>query len=380
MSEYGMIALILGLSTLIGALFKRLQLPAVVGQLLVGIILGPALLNWIHESETLHFLAEIGVLVLMFLAGLESDLDLLKRYIKPSVLVAVMGVIVPITVFYYTSQFWYNSLESLFIGIVFSATSVSITVGVLQEYGKLKSKEGATILGAAVVDDILAVLILSFFISAFTSSGSATGALWLSLVLQLLFMAFILVLTRYLVVPYMHFFERLPIYAGRTLGAVILFLVMAELAKQVGLSDVIGTFFAGVAVGQTNKETRAIVENKLSGLGYAFFIPLFFASIGLELTLAVLGETWPIILVFLLVAILTKLVGCGLAAKLCGFDLSASLSIGSGMVSRGEMALIVAQIGYAQHLVDKTVYSILVVAIILSTLAAPFLLKASFKK
>ncbi|MDR3157149.1 MAG: cation:proton antiporter [Lactobacillales bacterium] len=380
MTEYGMIAVILMASILAGAIFVRLQLPAVIGQLLVGIFLGPALLNFVHLTKPLQFIAEIGVIFLMFIAGLEADLSLLKKFIKPAVSVAFIGVFFPLAIFFGITQLWgYNKEQALLFGLVYAATSVSITIGVLQEYDRLNTKEGATILGAAVVDDILAVLLLSFFVTMCGNQSENSSIGW-TLLLQALYMIFLFVIIRFFAPRVMKFFYELPIFASGVIGAVIICLMLAELAKKCDMSDVIGAFFAGVAVAQSKEKIRKKIENSLSIIGYSFFIPIFFASIGLQMSFTSLRSFCSKGLFFLFMAVVTKLIGCGIAARANHFSLKSSYIIGAGMVSRGEMGLVVAQIGFAQAMINKEVYSELVVVIILCTLIAPLLLKHSFSQ
>ncbi|MDR1782204.1 MAG: cation:proton antiporter [Bacilli bacterium] len=381
MSEIAVIVIILIFTTLFGAIFKKIGLPAVVGQLLVGIILGPAILNIVQPSHTIEFISEIGVIFLMFMAGLESDLSLLKKHIKPSLSVAIFGVIIPIVVFYLLCKYTgYNNIQAMFIGLVYAATSISISVEVFQEYRKLKSEEGSTVLGAAIVDDIIAVLLLSVFLSFFAkeNSDAISNSLWMQSLLQVLFIFVAYLFVKWIVPKVMPLIYQLPIWPSATIGAVIICLLLSELARFCGFSDVIGAFFAGVAVAQTHNDLKHKIENNLKIIGYTFFVPVFFTSIGLNMNFLALQENILLIIVFTIIAILTKLGGCAIAAKLSGFNWKSSYTIGAGMVSRGEMALIIAQIGFSSALISDVVYSELVIVIIVATLIAPFLIRHSF--
>lgn len=250
MGYIGEIALILFATTIAGALSQRASMPIVIGQLLVGILLGPAVLGWVRPDSLLHAGAEIGVIILMFIAGLESDLQLLKKYFRPAISVATLGVILPMVVFYIYGEVMHQGFErSLFWGVVFSATSVSISVEVLREFGRLNSKEGATVLGAAVVDDILAVLILSVFVSMF---GNVTGGqdssmpLWQSLLLQVAYFVMVYLIIRWLAPHFIRLFERLPVPQATSIMSLVLCMGMAYLADLTGLSAVIGAFFLPV--------------------------------------------------------------------------------------------------------------------------------------
>ncbi|WP_367377129.1 cation:proton antiporter [Levilactobacillus cerevisiae] len=377
------LTLILLATTVVGHYCTRIGIPAVIGQLLVGVLVGPALLGWISLSHSLESFADIGVIILMFIAGLESDLQLLKRYLKPSVLVALMGVLIPV-IGTYAVEMAYNlgTTESLFISVIFAATSVSISVEVLKEMNALNSREGTTILGAAVVDDVLAVVILSVLVSttgtAVGESAAQSSSLLLTTIEQIIYFAAIYFVVRWLA-PYMaKIGERLMIPMGPTLMAIILCFGMAYLAELVGLSDVVGAFFAGIAISQTT--ARSTVDRHIEPVGYALFIPVFFVSIGLNMDFNGLGKQLGFIVVLTIVAVLSKLIGAGSGAKMAGFSWASANAVGAGMVSRGEMALIIAQIGYTAKLMSPVRYSAIVAAIIVATLLAPFLLRWTMNK
>ncbi|MTV82107.1 cation:proton antiporter [Secundilactobacillus folii] len=379
MNYIGEIALILFATTIAGALSQRVGIPSVIGQLLVGVLLGPALLNWIKPGELVTVGAEIGVIILMFMAGLESDLKLLKKYFKPAISVATFGVILPMASFYIYGIVMHQSFEqAVFWGVVFAATSVSISVEVLREFGRLNSKEGATILGAAVVDDIMAVLILSIFVSMFSSGSRSEPNLALSLAEQVAYFVMVYVLIRWIAPVLIRLFEHLPVPQAVPIMSLIICLGMAYLADFTGLSAVIGAFFAGIAVAQTS--AREEVETNISPIGYAFFVPIFFVSVGLEMRFDHFWSNFWLIIGMTVVAILSKLLGGGLGAKLLGFSWRSAYIVGAGMVSRGEMALIIAQIGYQTKLLAPQLYSELIVVIVLSTVLAPLLLKNAIKQ
>ncbi|CAJ1225875.1 cation:proton antiporter [Levilactobacillus zymae] len=381
MELLGNLTLILLATTIVGHFSTRIGIPAVIGQLLVGIVLGPAMLGWLHLTHNLEGFAEIGVIVLMFIAGLESDLQLLKRYLKPSVFVAILGVIVPVLGTFWVAELYHLPLtESLFLGVIFAATSVSISVEVLKEMNALNSREGTTILGAAVVDDVLAVIILSVLVSTTGTAvgGHTSGNLLVTTLMQVVYFAAIYFVVKWLA-PYMaKMGKRLMIPMGETLMAIILCFGMAYVAELVGLSDVVGAFFAGIAISQTS--VKSTVDRHIEPVGYAVFIPVFFVSIGLNMDFNGLGKQLGFILVLTVVAVVSKLVGAGGGAKLAGFSWLSSTAVGAGMVSRGEMALIIAQIGYQAKLMSPVRYSAIVAAIILATLVAPFLLRLTMNQ
>ena len=361
-------------------LCRRVEIPEVIGQILVGIIVGPAILNWVHLDGMMNEFQEIGVIILMFIAGLESDLSLLKKYLRPAVIVAVIGVIVPVIVMGGASYlFGFTKMESLFIGVIFSATSVSISVAVLREFNRLDSREGATILGAAVADDIIGVIMLSIMISMINGSkgGHTNLPLGLALLLQVLFFGGTYLVVRWLAPYLMHLSERLLTVAAPSVMAMIICLGMAALADYVGLSGAVGSFFAGIAVANTHR--KKTIDRSFIPIGYALFIPLFFVSVGLNMRFDNIQRSFVFVIVMTVLACLTKLVGCGAGAKLSGFNLPSSYVVGSGMVARGEMALITAQIGYEAHLMSSMYYSDVITVIILDTVLAPFMLKHALK-
>ncbi len=362
-------------------LCRRVEIPEVIGQILVGIIVGPAILNWVHLDTMMNEFQEIGVIILMFIAGLESDLSLLKKYLRPAVIVAVIGVIVPVIVMGGASYlFGFTKMESLFIGVIFSATSVSISVAVLREFNRLDSREGATILGAAVADDIIGVIMLSIMISMINGSkgGHTNLPLGLSLLLQVLFFGGTYLLVRWLAPYLMHLSERLLTVAAPSVMAMIICLGMAALADYVGLSGAVGSFFAGIAVANTHR--KETIDRSFIPIGYALFIPLFFVSVGLNMRFDNIQRSLVFVIVMTILACLTKLVGCGAGAKMSGFNMASSYVVGSGMVARGEMALITAQIGYEAHLMSSMYYSDVITVIILATVLAPFMLKHALKR
>ena len=365
---------------IVAHLCRRVEIPEVIGQILVGIIVGPAILNWVHLDGMMNEFQEIGVIILMFIAGLESDLSLLKKYLRPAVIVAVIGVVVPVIVMGGASYlFGFTKMESLFIGVIFSATSVSISVAVLREFNRLDSREGATILGAAVADDIIGVIMLSIMISMINGSkgGHTNLPLGLALLLQVLFFGGTYLVVHWLAPYLMHLSERLLTVAAPSVMAMIICLGMAALADYVGLSGAVGSFFAGIAVANTHR--KKTIDRSFIPIGYALFIPLFFVSVGLNMRFDNLQRSFIFVIVMTILACLTKLVGCGAGAKLSGFNLPSSYVVGSGMVARGEMALITAQIGYEAHLMSSMYYSDVITVIILATVIAPFMLKHALK-
>ncbi|MCT6827038.1 cation:proton antiporter [Bombilactobacillus mellifer] len=374
------LSLILLTTLILGQVSLRLKLPLVVGQLLAGIIMGPTVCNWVQPSHWLQLFSDIGVILLMFLAGLESKIDLLKKYLKPSMVVAVSGILLPVAVGYLIGlMFEFTKFESLFLGIVFAATSVSISAEVLQEMDSLTSREGTTILGAAVVDDILAVLLVSM-ISNLNIKGTVIsmmhlGILLRALVLLLAYFVLLFIAGRWLIPRLLRLSSKWQGAVPTTTMALIICWLLAYLADYFGLSAVIGAFFAGLSMSLT--PFKKIINQSITQIGYAVFIPVFLASIGLRLTLTGILQDFTLFLILTIGGIVSKLLGAGLGARLSGFNRHSALAIGAGMISRGEMALVVAQMGLQNHLLSAARYSAVIGAIIMTTVLAPFFLKAA---
>ncbi|MBP1155017.1 MULTISPECIES: cation:proton antiporter [unclassified Paenibacillus] len=367
--------IILVCTKLAGDLCVRLGQPAVLGKLIVGILIGPALLGWIQNSDLLQAFSQIGVLLLMFIAGLETDVQELNRNRNSSVTVAVGGIIMPLLGGYYGGQLMgLGQAESLFLGLLFSATSVSISVQTLKDLGQLKSRESVTILGAAIVDDILVVILLAFLMSFFVGGGDVSLGLLIGK--KVLFFALIIVLG-WKVVPWV--MKRIaPLRVSETVitAALIVCFGFSYLAESLQIAGIIGAFAAGIAVAQTNFKTEVV--HKLEPIAYAVFVPVFFVSIGVSVTFDGIMDQLPLIAGLTVMAVLTKIIGCGLGARVTGFNWKSSLSIGAGMVSRGEVALIIAAIGLEMNLLPQAFFTSVIIVVILTTLITPPLLKLLF--
>ncbi len=382
------LALILLCTKFLGLVTRRFHMPQVVGALLAGLVLGPGILNIIPQSEYLTDTAEIGVVVLMFCAGMETDVRELKKCGKAATIIALIGVIVPLIGGFATAWFFNRPgmiesdattsllLQNVFIGVILTATSVSITVETLKELGKLSSRAGNAILGAAVIDDILGIIALTVI----TSMADPTVNLWFVLLKIAGFFAFAIV-AGYI------FFKFFNYYSNRTKNGlqryVILSFVFCLLMSYVadtffGVADITGAYVAGLVVSLIQKENY--LASRFSVLSYLYLSPIFFASIGLKVQLPNMsGMIILFAIVLTLVAILSKVAGCGLGAKLCRYTGRESLQIGVGMVSRGEVALIVASKGEAVGLMGTQLMGPVVIVVIITTILAPILLKPVFR-
>lgn len=368
---YLTILIIILATKLAGDLSVRIGQPAVVGKLLIGIIIGPAMLGWVTNSTIIDELSEIGVLMLMFMAGLETNMDDLKRSFKSSLAVATGGIILPFLGGYLIGlAIGMETSHSVFLGLLLSATSVSISVQSLKDLGLLKSRESTTILGAAILDDILVVVLLAFVMSIF--GGQDVN---LALVVGKKFVFFLLVgLFIWQGIKWvMRWLAPLRVTESVISAGLIVCFFLAYVAEQFGVAGIIGAFAAGLAISQTNYKEE--VEHKLEPIAYTIFVPIFFVSVGFSVSFKGIGDQIWLLIVITIVAILTKLVGSGIGARLTGFSTRSSIGIGSGMVSRGEVALIIATIGLQAGLLEQKYFTVLVIAVIITTLVTPFLLK-----
>lgn len=376
------IALILLSTKVLGLFSKVVRLPQVVGALLAGIILGPACLGIVHSTEMLSNLSEIGVIVLMFAAGLETDIDELKRTGKASFLIALIGVLVPLAGGAAVAYFFNDStdsnvmLQNIFIGIILTATSVSITVETLKEMGKLSTRAGNAILGAAIIDDILGIIALTVVISMADESVNI-GIVLLKI---LGFFAFTFVAA----VGYHYAFKKWTDNSAVKLRRYVVIsfvfcLVLAYCAEVFfGVADITGAFFAGLALSGTKKSEY--ISKRFDTLSYLLLSPIFFAGIGFKVELPKMnGEIVLFTVLLCVVAALTKVVGCGLGAKICKYTSKESLQIGVGMISRGEVALIVANKGEAVGLMSDKFFAPVIIMVVFTTVVTPVLLKLVFK-
>ena len=378
------IAIIMLFTKIFGLTSERVHMPQVVGALVAGVLVGPSGLGWVGETDFLVKAAEIGVIILMFNAGLDTDLEELKSTGFASFIIAVIGVVVPLIggigcylLFANDPSDPLNMMKAAFIGVVLTATSVSITVETLREMGKLRSKVGTAILGAAVIDDILGIVVLTV-LTGFTGPTVQPLLVFgriLGFFVFVLVIGFVMYKAFAKMEQIWHKHRRIAIYA-----LVFAFLMSYVAERFFGIADITGAYFAGIVICNLSA-TRDYVASKTNVLGYMLFSPLFFASIGIKTNLEGLTGTLVLFAIVLtIVAILTKIIGCGLGARLMGFQTYDAFSIGLGMVSRGEVALIVAQKGEQAGLIDASMFPAIVLVVIVTTLVTPILLKFGMKR
>lgn len=381
MENYGYlvsVAIIMLSTKVLGDLTKKVSMPQVVGALLAGVLVGPTCFGLITETEFISYTAEIGVILLMFSAGLETDIDEIKKNSVACMVIASIGVLVPLiggTACYY---FFFEAgetsfegiLKAVFVGVVLTATSVSITVEALREMGKLEGKVGNAILGAAVIDDIIGIIVLTV-VSSMKDSDVSIAWVLIKIVLYMIVMALIaLVLHRYK--KYIDASFRKQRITTYVVAACLLIAFASE--YFFGVADITGAYLLGLFL--SKHAIKGEVEDKIRRPSYLFFSPIFFASVGLKVEFEGLtGSMLIFSLLLLIVAILTKIVGCGFGAKLCGFTRRESVQVGVGMISRGEVALIVAQKGYTMGLMSAALFPPIVLVVIATTIITPIVLK-----
>ena len=379
------IAIILLSAKTAGFLSTRLGQPSVLGELLIGLVLGPSLINLTHLSfitdphigEIIKEFGEIGVLLLMFLAGMELNLGELAENRGASAFGGIFGVVLPVALgLIYGELAGFEFSNSVFIGLTLGATSVSISAQTLMELKVLRSRVGLGLLGAAVFDDILIILLLSIF-TALQSGGSLVEIL-LVFGKMLVFLAVSVGFGIWLLPRIVKKISNFPISQGLVTLALIVMLFYGIAAELLGgMAAITCTFVAGLMFSRTDEKKK--IETGLAPLAYAFFVPIFFVNIGLEVNLRELSISalW-VMLILSAIAIIGKIIGSGLGAKLGGFSWLESLQLGIGMVSRGEVGLIVATIGLEAGLLNASIFSAIVGMVLVTTLVTPPLLRTSF--
>lgn len=372
--DIGLIIVVVKIFTLIT---QKIKMPKVLGGLIAGIVLGPAMLNIVQSSTILEALSKFGIILIMFLAGMETSI---KKFISDSnkyVIIAIAGVIVPLIMGTACSLMYVQDLKTnLFFGAVITATSVSITVETLIEMKKIKSSVGLAILGAGVVDDIIGILFLTIIMNSGNLHFSTFSFVTVKV---LLFFAMAILLSLIL----FKIFEKIEQKDTKTeqmpTYSIAFALILAFIAEVLGVSGIIGAYIAGLVIGNTEKGRK--VRGKIDLVVHTIFSPIFFASVGLKLTtLSFSIQVWVFIIIFTAITILSKIVGNGLGAKICGYPREKAIQVGIGMATRGEVALIIAEEAKNINLINEEVFSIVIITVMLVTLITPILLHYSFKK
>ena len=391
------LAAILLTTKLLGLFSRWVRLPQVLGALVAGVILGPvvnAIVGWstvdgffsqaAGSDQLFGMLSELGVIVLMFGAGLETDVQEMKKCGKASLIIAVIGVVTPLIFGAGASYFFIDDpnsqerlLKSIFIGVVLTATSVSITVETLKELGKLNTPASNAILGAAIIDDVLGIIALTII----TSFKSKDVNIWFVLIKIVLFFIFAAVLGFIMLKIYKWMNKHTSRDSRRHVIIAFAYCLVSSFVAEVffGVADITGAYVAGLVLSMTNRKRYLV--NRFSTLSYMLLSPIFFACIGLTIEMPELTVSLLIFAILItIVAVATKLFGCALGGKICGYSTRECFQIGAGMISRGEVALIVAKKGESCGLMDPKLFGPLVIVVVLTTIIAPIILKILFAK
>jgi len=371
----------------------------VFGEILAGLILGPTVLDVLgwpvfgppqavalreeaHLLAVVRDLADLGVILLMFVAGLETDLAEMRRVGKVAFWTACGGVVLPMAGGMATAMLFGLPLywEGIFVGAILTATSVSISAQTLMEIGALRTREGATILGAAVIDDVMGIIVLSFVVAFARASagGVELGGVALVVIRMAAYFAIAVAAGR-LLGPVLRWASKLPVTQSVLAAAVVIAFVYAWAAEYAGgIAAITGAYIAGVLIAQTPFKPQ--IDAGLHPLTYSIFVPIFFIGIGLQANGRELGDSIGFTVALLVVAIVTKAVGCGLFSRLLGFSNQESVRVGAGMISRGEVGLIVAGYGLANGLIAQPVFSAAVIMVLVTTMVTPPLLRLTFPR
>ena len=388
------LALILLCTKVLGLFSQRFRMPQVVGALVAGLLLGPAVFGIIQETDFLKTTASLGVIVLMFTSGMETDINELKQSGKASFIIALAGVLIPLAggflvgVYFNDPQLLVNNtagpegslmLQNVFLGIILTATSVSITVETLREMGKLRGPVGSAILGAAIIDDVLGIIALTIVTSF---ADSSVNVVW---VLVKIVLFFVFAIGAGLAFSRFYRWWTCKTEENRTQHVIVAFvfcLLLSFIAEAIfGVTDITGAFVAGLMLSNsTSKKRTAYLTTNFESISFLYLSPVFFASIGLQVELDHMNaHIFLFAVVLTIMAVLSKMIGCGLGAKLCQYSNRESLQIGVGMISRGEVALIVATKGADLGLINTELFGPVIVVVVVTTIITPILLKLVFQ-
>lgn len=378
------LAIIIIAAKFFGIVARKCKAPQVVGEIIAGLIIGPSILGLVNQSDFLLQMAEIGVILLMFSAGLETDLKELIKTGPVATLIACAGVFIPLMggallyMAFYGASPWGSEefYKAVFMGVILTATSVSITVQALKEMGRLKGKVGTTILSAAIIDDIIGIIVLTFVVG-FKSPDSNPVKVVIN---TILFFVFALIVGFICYKIFKKADARYPHTRRIPIAGLALCLAMAYIAERYfGIADITGAYVAGIILCSI-RDSNYIAE-KMDINSYMVFGPIFFASIGLKTNIDNLNlSIFLFSLAFVAVGLITKIIGCGLVARLCRFKGMDALKIGVGMMTRGEVALIVAQKGLSVGLLTPVYFTSVILLIIISSVATPVILKILYAR
>lgn len=378
------IVLILLFTKIGGILSKKLKMPEVLGALVAGLVLGPIVLNLIQFDDNIRLLANLGVIMLMFLAGLETNLDEMKKAGFSSFVIAMAGVLLPLVLGTLSSYLFFKDFwENLFVGVILTATSVSISVETLKELGKLNTRAGVNILGAAVIDDVLGLILISIVLAVAQTSGAVEGASagdsdLVMIIVKIVVFCLASVLGIMFLPKYINkFFNSFKHHSNILPLCIACGIFMAFVAESLGIAAITGAYICGLIL--STYAHKEHVERNIKAISSGFLSLIFFASVGIEASINGMNlEVLLITLVMFIVAIFGKIIGCGGAAKLLKMSKNESIQIGTGMISRGEVAIITANIGLQKGIISDEIFVPTLIVVILTTVITPILLKFAF--
>ncbi|MCH4886912.1 cation:proton antiporter [Acidaminobacter sp. JC074] len=363
-----------------GMISKHLGQPRILGQILAGVLIGPSLLGFVEQSDFISHLAELGVILLMFLAGLETDLEELKSSFENSSKIALGGIIVPFGMGFlglYLVSDTFVVQEGVFLGVILTATSMGIAIQTLSEMGRLKSRFGMSILGAAIIDDVAGVLILAIALGIFGKSQSSIALLVGKIILFFVLISLVGGLISKFIFKNKKWFNKIS-SSHLLAGSFLLTLLFAITASEFGMAAIIGAYFVGLIISTTPIKHKVFGEIEKFGTG--FFIPIFFVNIGMSVNLKIIGEHIWMALFVTTIGIVSKVIGSYIGGRLSDFDKRDALQIGISMVPRAEVALIIANIGLKSGFIGEGIFTGIILLVIVSSVLTPLLLKLTSKK
>lgn len=370
------LAIILAVAHLAGMLSSKFKQPVVLGQIIAGIIIG---VGFMEKTEMIEVFAQIGVILLMFIAGLETDVDELRRSVRSSSLIATAGVILPAVLVFISIMLFFpghDQSSAIFLGIVTTATSVSISVQTLREIGKLKTRQGVMILGAAIIDDVIGIVLLTLLIGIVRPGMSHSVE---RVMVDLIALSAVIFIAGWLILKGIRYFsEKVDIDEAVISFALIICLVLAFVSEAFGVAAITGAYFAGIIFSMTGYKHR--VSHEMGRLSEMVFTPIFFVSIGMDIDLVAALQAVGVGSMLIIFGSIGKVVGCGLGARISGFNAAKSLQIGIGMIPRAEVAIIVANLGLQMTILSEADMAAAILMVLVTTLMTPMILKWSFNR
>jgi Kef-type K+ transport system membrane component KefB len=377
------IALILIFTKTAGIVSKKFKMPEVLGALLAGVILGPVVFNIVQYDDNIKLLANLGVIMLMFLAGLETNIEEFKKAGFTSLIIAMTGVMIPLILGIVSAYIFFdNTWQNIFVGVILTATSVSITVETLTELGKLNTRAGINILGAAVIDDVLGLVLISVVLAMAQTTGTSSGSLAAISLITTLSKIILFCLVAIVAIVYLPGIlnkHSKVVKPGRELVtfSIAFAFIIAFIAQKIGIAAITGAYICGLVLSATSH--KVYIQRNVKVISSGFLSLIFFASVGIEANLKGLNlQVLLITLVMFIAAVVGKVVGCAGAARFLKMSKSEAMQIGVGMVSRGEVAIITANIGLQNHIISQEIFLPTLMVVILTTVITPILLKISF--